>query len=341
MKKVLMIGGTGTISSPITNMLAKDPMVQLYVLNRGNKQAKLPKGVISLVGDMQDVEHTKALLMEYEFDCVMNFIIMNVEQAKQNVALFLGKTKQFIFISTVCVLNHEVTCRIDETCEKGNAYSFYGQQKAACEDYFLTAKKEMGFPVTIVRPTQTYSDARIPLSVKGKGCWPVVKRMMEGKEVIVHGDGQSVWASTHADDFAKGFVGLVGKEQALGEVYQIMNPESHTWDMVYQCLAKLLNVTYRPVYISTDILRLSKTYDFESSIQGDKRWSNIFQIDKIKGISPEFTCDISLEKGLAMYLSYMEEHPEEKIEEPVFDTWCDETITLYKRLKQTIEKEIQ
>lgn len=332
MKKVLMIGGTGTISTPITRQLAADPEIELYVLNRGNKPQDIPTQAINLIGDVNDIAHTKELIKDLTFDCVMDFIIMTQQQAKARIELFRDITRQFIFISTVCVLNHEAVCHIDETCEKGNRYSLYGQEKAACEDIFLNAKQEIGFPVTIVRPTQTYSGPRIPLSVKGKGCWPVVKRMLEGKEVIVHGDGQSVWASTHADDFVKGFLNLVGNEATIGEIYQIMNNETHTWDMVYQTLAKLMRVEYKPVYISTEILRLSASYDFEGSIQGDKRWSNIFDTTKIKQISPDFKCEINLETGLSMYLAYMEEHPEAKVEEPAFDKWCDDTITSYKKL---------
>lgn len=340
MKKILIIGGTGTISSPITKQLANDPNMDVYVLNRGNKQQELPNNVTSLIGDFNDLEHTKTLLAPYSFDCVINFIIMSVEQVKASIELCKDKAKQFIYISTVCVLNHETTCLIDEKTERGNAYSSYGRTKASCEDIFLQAKADINFPVTIVRPTQTYSESRIPLSVKGRSCWPVVKRMMEGKEVIVHGDGQSLWASTHADDFVKGFINLVGNQATIGETYQIMNPQPHTWDMVYQCLANLLHVTYKPVYIGTDILRLSQTYDFEGSIQGDKRWSNIFDISKIKTISPDFTCSIDLEDGLRMYLEYMEAHPELKVEEPAFDAWCDQCIANYKRLVKELKDKL-
>lgn len=330
MKHVLMIGGTGTISYPITKALANDPDITLYVLNRGNQRKPLPEGVISLVGDMRDVGKIQTLLTPYTFDCVMNFIIMTKEQAQANIDLFHKNTKQFIFISTNCVLDHESNSHIDESCPYGNAYSRYGQSKAACEQLFLKAKQELDFPVTIVRPTQTYSDHRIPLSVKGSGCWPVIQRMIDGKAVIVHGDGQSLWASTHADDFAKGFVSLVANPNTIGEIYQIMNPQLHTWDEVYQTLAKLLQVPYKPVYISTELLRHCKQYDFETSIQGDKRWSNIFDITKLKSVSPKFTCDIDLEKGLRMFLTYMDEHPEYKVEEPEFDAWCDRIIQAYQ-----------
>lgn len=337
MKKVLIIGGTGTISSPITKKLAVDKDVELYVLNRGTNNGKLPQGVNHIKGNIQEVEAMKKIMKDYSFDSVINFIVWSPADAKNNVEIFQGKTKQFIYISTVCVLNHEVTCNIDETCAIGNEYSDYGQSKAAAEKVFLDAKETTGFPATIVRPTQTYSDHRIPLSVKGGGCWPVVSRMLRGKKVIIHGDGQSVWASTHADDFAEGFYKLVANDSTIGEIYQIMNPEPHTWDMIYQALAELLNVEYKPVYIGTDILKLSKTYNFMGSIQGDKRWSNIFDISKVQAKNPDFECKISYKKGLELYLEFMEAHPDQKKEEPEFDEWCDKTIALYEEMISSLD----
>lgn len=339
MKKVLIIGGTGTISMPITQKLAADPEVELYVLNRGTNNADLPESVNYIKGNIQEVATTKETLKDYSFDSVINFIVWNDKDATNNVEIFNGKTKQFVYISTVCVLDNAI-CNVDETSPVGNKYSDYGQGKARAEAVFQKAQAELGFPITIVRPTQTYSDHRIPLSVKGKGCWPVVSRMLRGKQVIVHGDGQSLWASTHATDFAEYFYSIVADETTIGEIYHIMNPEPHTWDMIYQSLAKLLNVEYRPVYIGTDLLKASKTYDLNSSIQGDKRWSKIFDISKIQARNPELEFKISYEEGLEMYLEFMENHPEQKIEEPEFDQWCDETIARYEEMMATFTKDI-
>lgn len=341
MKKILIIGGTGTISLPITTLLARDKEVELFVLNRGTNNKKLPSGIHHIKGDITDKEEVKKAIQHYDFDSVINFIVWNRENAKDNIEIFNGKTKQFIYISTVCVLNHEITCNIDEDCETGNQYSDYGMAKASAEQEFLKAYRDFHFPITIVRPTQTYSNHRIPLSIKGRECWSVVNRMLKGKEVIIHGDGQSVWASTHADDFAKGFYPLIGSPKTIGEIYQIMNNTPHTWDMLYQQLANLLEVDYKPVYISTELLKHSKQYSFSQSIKGDKHWSNIFDISKIKTISVNFECDIDIKEGLQKYLEYMEAHPEMKKEEPDFDAWCDETITLYKTMTQQFIKEIK
>ena len=137
MRKILVIGGTGTISTPVTMALANDPDVELYVLNRGKRKDPFPKNVHRLTGDIKnDAEGVKKLLKDLTFDSVINFIVMNPDDAKTNFELFRGKTGQFIFISTVCVLDRSISCNVDETMAYGNAYYAYGREKEACERYF-------------------------------------------------------------------------------------------------------------------------------------------------------------------------------------------------------------
>lgn len=341
MKKVLIIGGTGTISSPITKALSLSEDVDLYVLNRGKRKDDLPDSVHRLIGDIRgNIDELKAVIKDYDFDSVINFLIMDLNDAKRNVELFKGKTKQFIFISTVCVLDKSVSCNIDEKTPYGNEYSLYGQNKQACEEYFLE-EYEKGFPVTIVRPTQTYSDSRYPLSVKGKSYWSIASRMLQGKEVIVHGDGQGVWACSHADDFARLFLPLVCNESTIGEIYQVMDPRTYTWDTIYRALAEAIGGVYKPVYISEYLLDASKAYDLRSSIHGDKHFSCIFDISKVKAFSPDVTLDVDIYEGARRYAKYMEEHPEEKKEDPDFDVWCDETIASYKKAMEGFVKELR
>ena len=342
MKKILMIGGKGTISYSISKMLAKDPEVDLFLINRTERPDVLGDKVHRLIADvMQEPERVAEWIRDQQFDSVINFWIMNVEMAKRNLELFQGKTKQFIFISTVCVLDHQVSCNVNEEMPIGNRYSLYGQSKAACERYFEEEARTNGFPVTIVRPTQTYSGARIPLSIKGKTCWSVVSRMKRGKEVMIHGDGQGVWASTHADDFAPLFYPLIANEETIGETYHVMNPEPMTWDMIYQNLADLLGVEYRPVYISEYLLDASGTYAWKQTIHGDKHFSNIFDISKVKKFNPDYQAKIDIRTGLRMYLDFMDANPQLKVEEPDFDEWCDQTIALYKECMQKFQENIR
>lgn len=337
MRKILILGGTGTISSPITASLAKDPNVHLTLINRGHHNELLDPAIEILTGDIRQPGQLEALIKDRTFDCVIDFILFDPMTAQTRIDQFSGKTRQFIFISTVACLDHEHHLVISETTPRGNRFSQYGQNKAAAELVFLKAYEELGFPVTIIRPSQTYSDHRIPLSVKGQGAWPIIQRMIEGKEVLIHGDGESVWASTHADDFAKGFIPLINHPQALGEIIQIMNPAPHTWNQVYRDLAELLGVQFKPVYVPSVSLSASHHYDFLTSIQGDKMSSCLYDISKLKRFVPDFNPTISLKNGLKLYLDYMEAHPELKEAEPEFDAWCDTTLAALHDANQTLK----
>jgi NAD dependent epimerase/dehydratase family. len=335
MKNVLIIGGSGTISQPITKALANDPMVNCYVLNRGNK--KDLDNTIALRCDMNDIEKMEQILLDYEFDIVCNFVVFTKEQAKAQIDLFKNKIKQYIFISTVCVLDREKMVNITEESPVYNQYSRYGQEKLACEELFLKAYETEGFPVTIVRPSQTYDDSRIPLSVKAGSCYSVISRILNNKEVIIHGDGTSLWACTHSEDFKKAFLVLIGNEKTIGEIYQITTSELVNWNLIYQSLSKLLNKKLKVVYMTSDLLSKSKTYNLEESIKGDKKYSVVFSQDKIKEIYPDFNCVISIEEGLKRYLDFIEKYPKEKKEDVEFDQWCDNVISVYKEAIKKVE----
>lgn len=334
MLKVLMIGGTGIISTPICEALAKDETVDLYVLNRGHKP--LPIGAKQIIGDFNNQELMQEVVNQYPFDVVINFIIFTPEQAKAQVELFKGKIKQYIFISTVVTYNHETAVCLQEEHEQNNIYSNYGQNKAKCERIF---KEATDFPVTIVRPSQTYSHDRIPLSVKGKSCFSVIDRILNDKPVIVHGDGKSTWHSTHANDFVLGFIPLVGNMKAVNECYQIINDEITSWDMIYHYLYELLGKMPNIVHLPSDFLARSKQYNLKEAILGDKQYSCVYDMSKIKSIAPEFRCGIDIKTGLKMYLDYLELHPECKVKDEAFDCWCDQVIERYNRFVESMEGE--
>ena len=331
MKKILLIGGTGTISTPVAHLLSENPDIELYILTRGKRSDALGSHVHRLIGDANDEEGLKKLLEGYSFDTVINFILFQKAQAEMMVRLFAGKVSQFIFISTNVALNHDTSVNVNESLPLGNEYSSYGAAKAECEAYFMQEYREHGFPVTIVRPTQTYSDHRLPLSVKPGGYWPVISRILRDKEVIVHGDGEGVWAGTHADDFARNFIGLVGNEKTVGEAYLIVNPEPYTWNNLYRALGEAMGKEVHIVHIPTQMLALSKKYRFDQSIRGDKYYSNIFDLSKLERVIGRAEFKISMKEGIRMYLAYMDEHPELKKEDPEFDAWCDHVIDTYRR----------
>ena len=199
--------------------------------------------------------------------------------------------------------------------------------------------RENGFPVTIVRPSHTYCERGVPTSVHGpKGSWQVLKRMMEGKPVIVHGDGSSLWTMTWSDDFAKGFIGLLGNPHAIGEAFQIMSDESLTWNQIYQAVADALGVPFKPYYVSSNFLAAvaPKEYELEGNLTGDKSVTVVFDCTKLKRVVPDFHPTVRFEEGVRRSIAHILSHPELQKEEPDFDDWCDRVIEAQEKAKESL-----
>ncbi len=321
---ILIIGGFGNIGKPVSLALAQAGH-QIMVVGR-RAQAELIPGISYVSGDTSDAHFLYQLQHANLFDVVINFAIQTPQQAQANIEAFGDSIRQFIFISTVTVLDRQNQVVLNEQSAYGNPYSSYAQRKTECELLFLQAYREHDFPVTIVRPSQTYSGDKFPLSVKGKSYWSVFERILNNKPVIVHGDGTSTWVSMHSDDFARFFVPLVGNNVSKGEIYHITGDEVLTWNMIYQEIGRQLDRPVNMVHITTDQLVKSQKYDFRMSIQGDKQYSVFFDLQKIRNIAPGIQCEIPLSQGLARYLAFMEQHPALKVADPDFDKWCDDVI---------------
>lgn len=340
--KILIIGGTGTISSAITRQLAAEGH-DLWLLNRGNRNSDLPQNVRLITGDINEhPEEVMVKLGDETFDSVCEFIGFIPEQSARDIRMFSGRTKQYVFISSASAYNKPVRQHvITEGTTLANPYWEYSRNKIACESLLMKAYREEEFPVTIVRPSHTYCERSVPVGVHGqKGSWQVLKRMIEGKPVIVHGDGTSLWTMTWNEDFAKGFIGLLGNPQAIGEAFQIMSDESLTWNQIYQCIADTLGVEFRPYYIPSDYLAAvaPPTYDLRGGLLGDKAASVVFDCSKLKRAVPGFCATTRLEEGIRKAVSYIKEHPETQIEDQEFDLWCDRVIETMEASKRTLIK---
>ncbi|MGF7047950.1 nucleoside-diphosphate-sugar epimerase [Paenibacillus sp. DS2015] len=325
--KVLFIGGTGTISSGITEQLLEKGC-ELYLLNRGTRNDTLPAGVNIIKADINDEDHVAKLIEPMEFDVVADFIAFEPAQLERDYRLFKGKTKQFMFISSASAYQTPLSdYRITEGTPLSNPYWEYSRNKIACEDYLVKQYREHGFPMTIVRPSHTYDERSIPLGVHGsKGSWQVAKRILEGKAVIIHGDGTSLWTMTHNRDFAKGFIGLMGNIHAIGESVHITSDESVTWNQIYEIIADVLGVKLNAVHVSSEFLAACSTEDYRGGLLGDKANSVVFDNSKLKRLVPEFVATTRLDQGIKQTIEYILAHPEYQIEDNEFDIWCDKVI---------------
>ena len=197
--------------------------------------------------------------------------------------------------------------------------------------------RDNGFPVTIVRPSHTYCERGVPVSIHGpKGSWPVLKRMLEGKPVLVHGDGSSLWTLTWNEDFARGFIGLLGNPKSIGEAFQIMSDESLTWDQIYECVAQALKVTPRLYHVASDFLAAvcPADYDLEGNLIGDKAATVIFDCTKLKRAVPGFQTTTRFDEGVRRCVNYILAHPELQVDDPEFDQWCDKVIEAQEQAKK-------
>jgi nucleoside-diphosphate-sugar epimerase len=336
--KILFIGGTGIISTAISKKLIESGEHELYLINRGNRNNCLPEGFKSIVCDISDEAAASKLLEGMEFDVVAEFIAFTPSQLERDYRLFKGKTKQFIFISSASAYQKPLSdYKITESTPLANPYWEYSRNKIACEDYLLKIYREDGFPITIVRPSHTYSERSIPLGVHGDiGSWQIAKRMLEGKPVIIHGDGTSLWTMTHNSDFAEAFIGLMGNIHAIGESVQITSDESLTWNQIYQAIANALGVELKPYYIPSDFLDKCSKYDFRGQLLGDKANTVVFDNSKLKRLVPGFNAKIRYDQGVRMTIENVLANVELQVEDPEFDKWCDKIIAAMEKAVESM-----
>jgi nucleoside-diphosphate-sugar epimerase len=250
--RVLFIGGTGIISSACSR-LAVQRGLDLYVLNRGNTALRPPpEGATVLNGDIRDPASAKAALGDLEFDAVVDWVAFTTDHVRADLDLFRGRTGQYVFISSASAYQTPPErLPVTESTPLRNPYWQYSRDKIACEDLLTAAYRDDGFPATIVRPSHTYDRTTVPFS---GGHWTAVERMRQGKEVVVHGDGTSLWTLTHHDDFAKGFVPLLGHPRAIGDAFHITSDDVLTWNQITEALAAAAGVRARIVHVPSDAI---------------------------------------------------------------------------------------
>lgn len=339
--KALFIGGTGTISMGIVKRLAEDPQWEVYLLNRGNRRAEIPENVRQITADIHDEEDVRRKLEGMRFDVVSDFIAFDVRAVERDYRLFKDRTAQYIFISSASAYHKPAAGYvITEGTALANPYWEYSRNKIACEEYLMAKYREEGFPVTIVRPSHTYDERNVPLGVHGtKGFYQVIRRMQQGKPVIIQGDGSSLWTLTFNSDFAIGFTGLMANVHAIGEAFQITGDETLTWDQIYRTIAEALGVELKAYHVSSEFLSAageSRGYDLTGSLIGDKAVSVVFDNSKLKKLVPQMTTNVPFHKGVRIALDYVLAHPEAYEEDPDFDDFCDRVIAALEKAKKEI-----
>lgn len=326
--KVLFIGGTGNIST-IVSKLAVSQGIDLYLLNRGERKVEIA-GAKTITGNIYETESVKNALKDHTWDVVVNWIAFIPEHVRNDLEIFRGKTKQYIFISSASVYQKPPSYPvITESTPLSNPFWQYSRDKIECEEILVKAYQEEGFPVTIVRPSHTY-DTTIPVTIGGWTEYTIIDRMKKGRKVIIQGDGTSLWTLTHAEDFAKGFNGLLGNQRSIGHPVHITSDEVLTWNQIYESVANAAGAELNAVHIASDFITKVAPGE-KDGLWGDKSHCAVFDNSKIKSLVPGFTATIPFSEGIKRTLAWFEADPKRMVVNPETNAMMDKIIAEYER----------
>jgi nucleoside-diphosphate-sugar epimerase len=301
--------------------------MDLYLLTRGTRKVEIPKARI-IPGDIRQSEKLISVLDGHRWDAVVDWIAFTADDIERDLRLFRERTKQYIFISSASAYekppSHPI---ITESTPLSNPFWEYSRNKIACEERLNRAYREEGFPITIVRPSLTY-DTVIPVAIGGWTEYTIIERMKQGKQVIIHGDGTSLWTVTHAEDFAKGFVGLLGHEEAIGHAFHITSDEILTWNQIYQAVADAAGLQARVVHIPSDFIARCEP-SLAGTLLGDKAVSVMFDNTKVKRFVPDFKATIPFADGIKRTLAWFEADPARKLVRKETDEMMDRILRSY------------
>ena len=324
--KVLFIGGSGIISSACSS-LAVQRGIDLHVLNRGTSTTRpLPDGVTVLRGDIRDPDSARAALAGHTFDAVVDWVAFTTDHVQADIELFRGRTGQYVFISSASAYQTPpARLPVVESSPLRNPFWQYSRDKIACEDLLVRQYRDEGFPATIVRPSHTYDRTLVPFD----GGWTALARMRQGREVVIHGDGTSLWTLTHHEDFAKGFVPLLGHPRAVGDVFHITSDDVLTWNQIAEHLAAALGVQPKLVHVPSDAIAAADP-EWGAGLLGDKTHSMVFDNSKLRALVPDYVATIPFHVGAREIVAWFDEDPSRHVVDERLDKVMDDLVARYR-----------
>lgn len=321
--KVLLLGGTGILSTDVCKY-AISQGYEVTCINRGNRSFALPDGAKSIIGDVNYLDTIEEKL-EVFYDVVFDFLSYNVKQLEKKITFFDKKCKQYFFISSATAYKIDKN-PITENTPLGNQYWDYGQNKVECENYLYLIKKRLSCQFTIIRPYVTYGNTRIPFAIIPDGCyWSLANRIIGEKPILLWDGGKATCTITHTSDFARGVVGLIGKESSFGEAFNVTSNESLTWKEVLLKIGNALSM--EPVVFSAPTDEIIKQMpEYRGTLLGDKARNRVFNNSKITGIVPEFVNTKPFSKGIEETIAYYKCHENERNIDYLWDGKVDRVI---------------
>jgi nucleoside-diphosphate-sugar epimerase len=324
--RVLFIGGSGVISSACAE-LAVEQGIELTVLNRGQTRDRpLPTAARVRNADVRNPAQVREVLGDASFDAVVDWVAYTPEHVEADIELFRGRVGQYVFISSASAYQTPPSrMPVTESTPLRNPFWQYSRDKIACEDRLVRAYREENFPATIVRPSHTYDKTLVPLD----GGWTVLGRIRQGKPVIVHGDGTSLWTLTHHRDFAAGFVPLLAHPRTLGEAFHITSDDVLTWNQITEALAAAAGCPADIVHVPSDLIAAADP-DWGAGLLGDKSHSMVFDNSKLRSVVPGYRAVIPFEQGAREIVGWYDENPARQQVDTRLDAVLDKLAAAYR-----------
>lgn len=332
--KVLIIGGTGLISTAITRaLIARGEEVALY--NRGISRVEISGEYDHIRGDRSDHARFEQQMAEAgPFDCVVDMVCFQPEDAESAVRAFRGRTAQYVFCSTVDVYTKTGQRHpINEDAEREPSPSFpYAYDKAACERVFEEAEAGGAFAVTRIRPAHTYGEGGRVIHTMGFGTY-FLDRVAQGRRIVVHGDGRSLWSVCHRDDVGAAFANAVGNERTYGHAYHVTGEEWLTWNAYHRQLAQAMGAPEPDlVHIPTNLLGRALPERAHWCVENFS-YNNIFDNEAARR-DLDFEYTISWRDGIAGTVSWLAEN--DAIEDSDGYPFYDELIDRWQKLERRL-----
>ena len=322
---VLFIGGSGVISSAAAR-LAVERGLDLTLLTRGAASRPAPEGAREVRADIRDPRSVHDAIGDRTFDAVVDWVAFTPQHVRTDIDLFAGRTGQYVFISSASAYQTPpARWPVVESMPLRNPYWEYSRNKIACEDVLVHAYRETGFPATVVRPSHTYDRTLIPLD----GGWTSLERMRQGREVVVHGDGTSLWTLTHHEDFARGFVPLLGHPRTVGDTFHITSHEALTWDQITRTLAAAAGVEARIVHVPSDAIAAVDP-QWGAGLLGDKAHSMVFDNAKLRSVVSDFVATIPFETGARQIVEWYDADPARRQVDARLDAVMDGLVERFR-----------
>jgi nucleoside-diphosphate-sugar epimerase len=323
---VLFIGGTGIISSACVQR-SVDVGLDVFVLNRGASKARpAPDQAQVLIADIHDPDAMQSAVAGRSFDVVVDFMAFTPAHVRSRLDLFDGRMGQYVFISSASA--YQTPPRrlpIVESTPLRNPFWQYSRDKIACEELLVQAYRQEGLPATIVRPSHTYDKTLLPFD----GGWTVVDRMRRGIEVVVPGDGTSLWTLTHHADFARAFVGLLGHPGAIGDSFHITSDEWMAWNDIYLMVGQAAGVEPTLVHVPSDAIAAADA-SWGAALLGDKSHSMIFDNSKVRRLVPDFIATIPFAVGAREIVDWYDADPSRRIVSSAMNATMDGLVEAFR-----------